>query len=251
MLAELQKIGLTTEEARMYLACLEINGGPVSVIARKAGVHRVSCYHTLENLLAKRLLSQYNKNGVKCFAPEPPQQLMKMAEEKVNITKSLLPELLSLTSAIGFKPKIRFYEGKEGVERVFNESLTAKREILGYTNLKNVTEFFPEFFTAYTHAKLKKGIKTRYLSPTTVDTVHVLDKFLPATYDPNLLEILLVNKNQFLFENEVLIFGNSVGIVSLNSDELLGLIVESATFARTMKAVFDLAWLGATAFVAK
>ncbi len=251
MLAELQKVGLTTEEARIYLACLEINGGPVSVIARKAGTHRVSCYHTLENLLEKRLLSQYNKNGVKCFAPEPPEQLMKMAEEQVNITKGLLPELKSLISAVGFKPKIRFYEGRDGVEKVFHESLTAKREILGYTNLKSVTEFFPEFFRNYTHAKLKKGIKTRYLSPTTVETVHVLEPFLPPTYDQNLIEILLVNRDQFLFENEVLIFGNSVGIVSLNRDELLGLIVESATFARTMKAVFDLAWLGATAFVAR
>ena len=60
-----------------------------------------------------------------------------------------------------------------------------------------------------------------------------------------------MNRDQFLFENEVLVFNNSVGIVSLNQDELLGLIVESPAFARTMKAVFDLAWLGATAFVAK
>lgn len=251
MLAELQKLGLTTEEARVYLACLEINGGPVSTIARKAGTQRVGCYHTIENLLQKKLLSQYNKNGVKCFAPEPPEQLMKMAEERINITKSLLPELKSLASALAFKPKIRFYEGRDGVEKVFTESLTARREILGYTDLKLVTEFFPDFFRQYTYDKLKKKIKTRYLSPTTVDTVHVLDPFLPKSYDQNLIEILLVNRNQFLFENEVLIFGNSVGIVSLNRDELLGLIVESPTFARTMKAVFDLAWLGATAFVAK
>ncbi len=251
MISELLKIGLSDEEARVYLACLEIGGGPVSVIARKAGAHRVSCYYTIDNLLEKKLLSQYNKNGVKCFAPEPPEQLLKLAEEKMHMTRSLLPELKSLTGQSAFKPKIRFYEGREGVERVFTESLTAKREILGYTNLKSVIEFFPEFFRTYTHTKLKKGIKTRYLSPTTVETVHALDRFLPEKFDANLIEILLVNKNQFLFENEVLIFGNSVGIVSLNTDELLGLIVESPTFARTMKAVFDLAWLGATAFVAK
>lgn len=251
MIAELLKIGLTNEEAKVYLACLEINGGPVSVIAKKAGVQRVSCYHTLGNLLYKRLLSQYNRNGVKCFAPEPPEQLLKLAEEQINITKSLLPELLSLASTSAFKPKIRFYEGRDGVEKVFFESLLAKGEILGYTNLKNVTSFFPKFFESYTHTKLQKQIKTRYLSPTTVESVHVLRPFLPKQYDQNLLEILLVNKDQFLFENEVLIFNNSVGIVSLNTDELLGLIVESPTFARTMKAVFDLAWLGATAFVAK
>ena len=251
MITELLKLGLSNEEARIYLACLEINGGPVSVIARKADVHRVSCYHTLENLLKKKLLSQYNKNGVKYFAPEPPEQLLKLAEERMNMAKSLLPELKSLAGSLAFKPKIRFYEGRDGVEKVFNESLSAKREILGYTNLKNVTEFFPQFFERYTHEKLRKKIKTRYLSPNTVDSVGIMRKFLPKEYNRNLMEILLVNKDQFLFKNEVLIFGNSVGIVSLNQDELLGLIVESPTFARTMKAVFDLAWLGATAFVAK
>jgi len=251
MIAELTQLGLTDEEAKVFLACLEVNGGPVSVIARKAGVHRVSCYHTLENLLEKRLLSQYNRNGVKCFAPEPPEKLEALALERAKLAKKLLPELRSLISSSGFKPKIRFYEGRDGVERVFTESLEAEGEILGYTNLKAVTEFFPQFFKVYTHDRLKKGIKTRYLSPNTVETVHVIDPFLPKKYDSNLIEILLVNKEQFPFENEVLIFGNTVGIVSLNPNELLGLLVESPTFAQTMKAVFDLAWLGATAFVAK
>lgn len=251
MLTELLKLGLTDEEAKVYLACLEINGGPVSTIARKAGVNRVSCYHTIENLLEKRLLSQYNKNGVKCFAPEPPEQILRLAEEQVNVAKGLLPELRSLASALAFKPKIRFYEGRDGVEKVFLESLAAKGEILGYTNLKLVTEFFPAFFKEYTNDRLRKRIKSRYLSPSTVESVHVIDAFLPEKYDPNLIEILLVNKDQFPFDNEVLIFNDIVGIVSLNKDELLGLIVESPTFARTMKAVFDLAWLGATAFVAK
>jgi len=251
VITELLKLGLTDEEAKVYLAVLEINGGPVSTIARKAGINRVGCYHTLEKLKRKRLLSQYDKNGVKCFAPEEPEKLEELALERVHIAKSLLPQLKSLTGSLGFKPKIRFYEGQEGVERVFSESLSAKKEILGYTNLKTVTEFFPAFFRDYTHTRLKKGIKTRYLSPNTAESVHVIDPFLPPRYDPNLIEILLVNKEQFPFENEVLIFGNTVGIVSLKKEELLGLLIESASFARTMRAVFDLAWLGATAFVAK
>lgn len=251
MISELLKIGLSPEEAKVYIACLEINGGAASTIAKKAGVHRVSCYHTLENLLKKQLLSQYTKNGTKYFSPEPPEQLLHLAEEKVNITKSLLPELHSLASAIAFKPKMRSYDGRDGVEKIFEESLAADGEILGYTNLKHVIDFSPKYFEHYTHTKLKKGIKTRYLSPNTVESVHVMDPFLPKKYDHNLIEILLVNKNQFLFENEILIFGISVGIVSLNKDELLGVIIESPTYARTMKAVFDLAWLGATAFVAR
>lgn len=251
MIAELQQLGLSAEEAKVYLACLEINGGPVSVIAKRAGIHRVSCYHTIGNLVQKRLLSQYNRNGTKCFAPEDPEQLIKISQEKVTTAKKLLPQLISLQSILAFQPKIRFYEGRSGVEKVFNESLETEGEILGYTNLQNCLSFFPAFFKEYVQKKLEKGIKTRYLSPNTLENVQKLRPFLPKKFDENLLEILLVNKDQFLFENEILIFHNSVGIVSLKKEELLGLIVDSPTFSRTMKAVFDLAWLGATAFVAQ
>ena len=251
MKAELLKLGLSDEEIKIYLACLEINGGPVSVIARKAGVNRVSAYHTLENLLKKRLLSLYNRNGVKCFAPEAPEKLEELMLEKVHLAKALLPQLKSLAKVQGFRPKIRFYEGMDGIERVFNESLSSEGEILGYTNLKQVIDQIPVFFKDYTSKRLKKEIKSRYLSPNTVESVHAIDPFLPKGFDPNLIEILLVNKAQFPFDNDILIFGNSVGIVSLNPDERLGLIVESPTLSQTMKAVFDLAWLGATAFVAK
>ena len=251
MIADLLKLGLSREEAKMYLACLESNGGPVSVLARKAGVNRVSAYHTIENLLKKRLLSQYNRNGVKCFAPESPEKLEALALERVHLAKALLPQLKNLSSSEGFRPRMRFYEGMDGIERVFNESLSGEEEILGYTNLHTVLEHIPTFFKDYTARRMKQGIKSRYLSPNTVDSVHAIDPFLPKEYDPNLIEILLVNREQFPFENEVLIFGNSVCIISLNPDELLGLIVESSTFSQTMKAVFDLAWLGATAFVAK
>jgi len=251
MIAELQNMGLSAEEAKVYLATLEIGGGPVSVIAKRAGVQRVGCYHTIENLLEKRLLSQYSKNNNKCFAAEDPSQIKKIAEEKVEMANKLLPQLFSLQNSQGFKPKIRFYEGKDGVERVFTESLDAQGEILRFSNLETLTHFFPKFFTELTEKKLKKGIKTRFLSPNTLKQVSELESFFPKDFDRNLFEVLLVNKNQFLFENEILIFNNSVGIISLEKDELLGLIVESPSFAKSMKAVFDLAWLGATAFVAK
>ena len=103
MIAELLKLGLSDSEARVYLASLETNGGPVSVIAKKAKVERVSCYHTLENLVGKRLFTYYTKNGVRHFIPEPPIQIQKLQEEKFHLAKSLIPELLSLTNALAFK----------------------------------------------------------------------------------------------------------------------------------------------------
>ena len=60
-----------------------------------------------------------------------------------------------------------------------------------------------------------------------------------------------MNPNEFAFENQISIYDNFVAIMSLNPDELTGVLIESAVYARTQKAIFDLSWLGATSFVAQ
>ncbi|MBI5411717.1 hypothetical protein HZA43_00910 [Candidatus Peregrinibacteria bacterium] len=249
---QLTELGLTPEESKVYLAVLELGGSFVSAIARRAHVNRATCYHTLGNLVEKGLVSSYTKGKLLHFTAEAlDKKLTQMAEERLERTKNLIPELLSISNTLAFKPKIRFYEGLEGIKTIFEDTLSAEHEILAYTNLQQVTSLFPDFFRHYCREKVKRGTKTRYISTATDECVDLIDAFYPKQYDPNLLEILMVNKAQFLFQNEIAIYGNKVAVMSLNREELIGLMVESTTFAQSMKAVFDLAWLGATAFVAK
>jgi len=248
---ELTNLGLTSEEAKVYLAVLELGGTFVSAIARRAKVNRSTCYHTLENLVKKGLISSYQKGKVINFSAEDPKRFLQIAEEKMKRTESLIPHLSALISTLTIKPKIRFYEGLEGIKSIFEDVLTTKDEVLGYTSLKDLTNLFPEYFRQFCHNKIKNNIKTRYIAPATEEGVDFIDDYFPNKYDPNLLEILLVNPKEFNFRNEIAIYGNKVAIIYLNQDELLGVIMESPTFAQSMKSFFDLAWLGATAFVAR
>lgn len=248
---ELVNLGLTTEESKVYLAILELGGSFVSAIARRAKVNRSTCYHTLENLTKKGLVSSFRKGNILNFSASDPKRFIQMAEEKMQLTKDLMPELLSVTNTLAFKPKIRFYEGLEGIKNIFEDIIETKDEVLGYTNIKGLTELFPEYFRKFCHRKVTNGIKTRYIAPATETGVDMIDAFYPKNFDQNLLEILMVNPKQFNFQNEIAIYGNKVAIFSLKADELIGLIVESATFSNSMKSFFDLAWLGATAFVAR
>ena len=248
---ELINLGLTPEESRVYLAVLELGSAFVSSIARRANVNRSSCYHTLGNLIKKGLVSSYQKGKVLHFSAEDPKRFLQMAEERTERTKELIPQLLSLTNTLAFKPKIRFYEGLEGIKSIFEDVLTTKGEVLGYTSIRGLIDLFPDYFRQYCHKKVKLGIRTRTICPATTEGVDIIDDYYPQKYDPNLLEILMVNPKEFNFQNEIAIYGNKVAVMSLNPDELIGLLVESANFAQSMKSVFDLAWLGATAFVAR
>ncbi len=251
MISELLKLGLSPEESKVYLATLEIGGGPVTNIAKKAGIHRVSCYHTIEKLQKKNLLTQYIKNKTKYFSAENPEILKNQALEKVNIATSLMPQLLSLQNTIGFKPKIHFFEGEDGVKEVFKKSLESKGEILQFSNLDTFIQKFPELFSQNIRGRFEQKRKSRILSPNMGSPFSRIKESLSDDFVPELFEVLLVNSEQFFFENEILIFENSVAIASVEENEMLGLIVESKSFAKSMKAVFDLAWLGATSFVAR
>jgi sugar-specific transcriptional regulator TrmB len=252
VVSELQELGLTLEEAQVYHALLQLGGSYVSAIARKAGVHRVVCYKILDELATKGLVSSFEKSGIKHYSIESPTILVRKEQERLERAEKLLPELLSITNALAFKPKIQYYEGLEGMKNIFDETLTATGEMLGYTNLEAIPKVIPEdFLREYAERKIAKGIKTRMLSPHTPAALRYLTKYYPKSFDPNLVEILFVNPREFHFEYEITIYGDKVAILSLNPQERMGLIIESPVYARTQRAVFQLAWLGATSFVAK
>ena len=89
------------------------------------------------------------------------------------------------------------------------------------------------------------------LSPISDKSLAYTKDFYPKNFNSKLIEILFINPEQFQFEYEINIYDDKVSLVSLNPNELIGLIIESPVYAKTQKAIFNLAWLGATSFIAK
>lgn len=252
MIQELTELGLSEEEAKVYLAALELGGSYVSTIAAKAGIQRVNCYYLLDKLIQKGLVKCFEKGKIKYYSVESPRVIVEREEEKLGKAKKLLPQLLSITNTLAYKPKIEYYEGVEGIKNIFQDSLKANKEILGYTNLEAVTRLFSaEYIREYAAKKIAKGIKTRMLSPVHPKALTYLKTYYPKGFDPNLVEIFFINPKEFMFEYEINIYENKVGVMSLNPKEPIGVMIEGAVYARTQKAIFDLAWLGATSFVAR
>ncbi len=248
---DLSQLGLSTEEAKVYLTVLELGGSFASTIANKAGIPRVNCYYILDTLKKKNLITTNLKGNTKFFVAEPPQVLVNQIEERYQQAQNLLPELIALTKVSDFKPVMRSYDGIEGIKAIFDQTLNAKSEIFGYTNLEALDKLLPDYLPKYTKKLVQNKLKTRLLSPSSKKSREFVKKFYPKDYPEELIEILFVNPNEFNFENQIAIYDNSVSIVSLNPNELVGVIMESEVYARTQKAIFNLSWLGATAFVAQ
>lgn len=248
---ELISLGLSKEEAKVYLTVLELGGSFASAIARKSDIPRVNCYYVLDGLKQKGLITANLNGNTKFFVAEPPQVFVNQVEEKFIRARKILPELLSVTNALAFKPIIRSYEGLEGIKHIFEQTLEAKSEVLGYTNLEALGDLLPDYLPSYFQKIVKKRIKMRLLSPSTESAREFIKKFYPKKFPEELLEILFVNPKEFAFENQISIYDNFIAIVSLNPEELMGVLMQSGVYARTQKAIFDLSWLGATSFVAQ
>ena len=252
LISDLEDLGLSEEESRVYLAILELGGSYVSAIAKKANVHRVSCYHTLDNLVRKGIVSSFTKDNIKYFSVDSPRILVNQMEERFVKAQKMLPELLSITNSLAYKPKIQYYEGVQGIKNVFDDALNSSDEVLGYTNLAKLPSVISEdYLREYAEKKVEQGLKTRMLSPISKEALSYTKKYHPKDFDRNLVEIFFVNPKEFMFEYETNIYGNRVSMISLNPDELIGMIIESPVYAKTQRSVFNLAWLGATSFVAR
>jgi sugar-specific transcriptional regulator TrmB len=245
-----EKLGLTKNEWQVYTTLLELGGGHASTIARKSKLPRVNCYYTLESLNQKGLVSIVNNNNVKYFSPESPKKILESINEKSNYAKQILPELLSLTTSHAFKPKIKYFEGIEGVKNIFKDILDSGNEILGYSNLKGLGEIYDEHLKELYKQKVENRIKSRLICPSSAEATNFTSKYYPPDYPRELLEILFINPREFWFEHEISIYGNKVAVISLDKEEIVGMIFESAAYAKSQTAIFNLAWLGASSFIA-
>ena len=251
MRERLLHIGLNEEEADLYLALLELGGAPAGRLAKRLGRRRTSTYHTLYRLIEQGLAQSSRRGASQFFSPAPPEKIVELTRGRFESAAQILPELHSLQNSLAHKPKVRFFEGGNGIEKVFEESLSARGEVLGYTNLAMLIELFPEYFRRYTKERMRRKIKVRYLSPRPPHGVDLIASFFNLASAQDFLEVLFINAAEFPIASDVTIFGNTVALMSLSREEQYALMLESASAAKTMKAVFDLAWVGASNCIAQ
>ncbi len=246
--SDLIELGLSDDEAKVYIALLELGGSYVSAIAKQAGVHRVVCYKILEGLTSKGLISQFSKNNVRHFSAEDPRILVRKQQQKLERAEKILPELLSMTHALAYKPKIQYYEGTEGIRNVLEDTLNAEHEIIGYTDFGALPSVLPENeLIHYANQKLERRIRTRFLSPHSNEGLRHLGHCYPQGFHTYLVEVLFVDPASAPFEYQITFYNDRAAILSLNPNELIGMIIESSVYTKTERAVFELAWKGASA----
>ena len=237
----LEQIDLTGKKADIYLACLEMGGATAYSIAKKVGLKRPTVYDILSQLLNEGLVYKSLKANKKYYFPADPARLLKKAKEKEENIKAILPELESLYNAPKIKPTIKYFEGKEGIKEMYNDSLKSLKkgdEILGYVG-EGVLQHLPKFSDEYIAERVAKGIRFRGIYKKEKGILEYM-----AKNQEQLRTVRLLDPRDFPVNNETNIYGNKIAIASYGK-EMFGMIIESEEITRAQRAIFELAWRGA------
>lgn len=245
---ELQKLGLSDKEAKVYLASMELGPSPVQSIGSKAGVNRATTYVMIETLIERGLMSSFEKGKKRFFTAESPLRLLSILhkeeaelKDKMRNLEEIVPHLNALLAKVEERPRVRFYEGKEGLRAVQEDFLR--------TNDKRIetiysAEYIRQVFTdderkEYVRKRMEKGIKVRSIY--TFGKNNLTDKTATRFKVPT---------SKFPLFCDIIMYNNNVAITSLKG-RLFGIIVESKEFADTMRSIFELSWEAAEKYKEK
>ncbi len=234
--AILKNLGLNKKETDVYLACLELGKSSVIQIAKKAGIKRTTAYNIIESLLERGFLSKHKDRKGQKFLAESPEKILAVLQQSQKDLKQLMPNLLAITGTESeFKPEVKFYQGKDGLNALYGEILNSCQkgdELIGYY-AEELASFFPDFVKK----RVAKGIKARAIGieSATIREYKKKDK-------QELRNTKLVSKEALPLGIEKIIYrNNNVAFMSFRGFPF-GVIIKSPQIHKAEKAIFELLW---------
>jgi len=232
----LKNIGLNDKESKLYLALIELGSAPVSKVAEKAKINRVTAYSVLESLIEKGMANSVVKNKVRFFSPTNPKILAQEFKRKASDFQKALPTLRRLGGEANL-PHVEYYEGIDGIKAIYAKTLESKTEILNYANSKEIRKAWPEYDEQYVAKRVKQKVFLRGIAPLDEHGIEV------KSHDKqSFREIRLVSARKYTFTNEINIWDDKVAIISFNDNPQIGIIIESQEIANTQRDIFRMAW---------
>ncbi len=229
----LQNTGLSEKEAKIYLSLLELQEALPSTIARKANVKRPTTYVILEQLQSKGLVGHIKKGKFLYFRAQNPHSLIEDQYDKCKMIEKALPDLLQLHEKYTATPQMSVYEGKEGLIKIMEDTLTTKTELLCWADVTIAVTSLKDYYPTYIAKKVKRKIYLR--------GIFCYDKlalrFKEHSKD-ELREVHLIPQKKFPFKNEINIYDDKVAIIS--HEDKIGVIIQNKNIADTQRSIFEL-----------
>lgn len=228
--------GYTKNEARVYLAALELGEGTVTDIADKSGLPRTTCLHAIRTLQERGLLNYYVRQRRKIWVAENPQRLISRVEEQESLLKNALPRLQSMLHASGARAGVRVFRGLKETKYIFDDIIETKHHVRSITAVELMLSLFDDIFRDFIARRHMNHLRVQLLTNPSPFVEYLRER------DEEELRQTRILPEGITLTNATFIYGGKTAIVSLSKSLPSGIIIDDAAFSATQEDIFRYLW---------
>jgi len=232
---ELEDLGFTTNEIKIYLALLRIGRSKAGRLAKECSIERTSAYNALKRLISEGIVSYVIESNNRIFNAAHPDKIIDMFKEKEERAALLVPHLKNLRSYEREKENILKFKGYNGIKTVLNDVLKSCKkggEYLVFSTDNQLSERMPTYAEIYVARKDEKQLRSRMLvREDKRKKGKKMSKFTKIRYIPGKLDS---PANVSVYRNKVAVF--------IWTEIPEAVIIDNKEAAETFRSFFEFMW---------
>jgi len=231
---ELIEVGLTKNQAEIYIELIKHPGQTAGKIAKILSIDRSFVYGILNNLSDKGLVSHIIKEDKKAFFASDPENLLKEIDEKRNKISKVVKEIKSLQEIKKEEKSVKVYEGKSGLKAYVRDFLESKEfyTLGGGGNLSILEVLKYEFPHYLKDIKKKKLVGKIITSKRNIKKLR--EMYVGSNVKSKFLDELKSQVNFTIFDNKLAIY--------TAEEKPLVIIIEDKKISESLFNYFNLLW---------
>ena len=235
---QLELIGLSQKEARLYMAALPLGPFTVADISKKSGIKRPTCYIVLDELIRRGLVSVTPRAKKRLYKIESPEALIRQAKQTLNYAEKLVPSLRSMLKQGEEIPTMKFYYGQKGIQNIYEESLRPGNKIIHYIGSSGpqIEMAGEEFMRHFVEERVRRGIKSMSIRMRRTEVE--ADIFIGQK---ELLREIRYAPDDIFIPDTVYMFSNKIAFISTTKGNF-GFMIESPELYQTILGLFQALW---------
>jgi len=213
----------------------------INQISKEILLPRSTCYLLMQNLEDAGLIYETPYGRKRTLIAQQPEEILKKLQEKSREDASLIffleKSLAELKASIkkSSSPRVRYYEGKEGIKSIYRETFQAK-EILVTCFSPSAILSLGDFIDKYMKRLLTKGVQSREIVSDSK-----ADKEYKKRYSTDINKILCVPQ-KYITNTDYFIWNNSTAFISYAKQIPTGIVIDDEEIAKFEKIRFDILW---------
>ncbi|EKD22820.1 MAG: hypothetical protein ACD_83C00257G0002 [uncultured bacterium] len=253
LLNTLIELGLSRQQAEIYLAALVCGGGTVTDLARIGQIERSGIYYYINELIRLGFLNTAARGHRTIYLPADPTKLEELLAKKEKTLEQALPKFHELFAQKNNKSQIVYFQGKDALMRQYREmgavmaEMTKDEVVYIFAQAFQEVDIMPDFFKNYFAERAKMKVKTYAILPKSEKpSKRDLESIDVATRTKFAFHVNYHNRkyidDKYISSDigTIIIARNFVSMIDYKT--LFGSITENKNLANTWRMFFQFIW---------